>query len=108
MLKSALGAVFNVKLEVAEAVLGVLPIFVSTKINSIKHILKLNIFEDMDKEPDPLKEFICDHLQSHKHSLLAGKIKDAYQFLVWKAHHFPINFNKIDRNIITNDVCDNS
>ena len=60
------------------------------------------MYEDINQEPDPLKDFICDHLKSHTYSPLAGKMKDVYQFFVWKAHHFPMNFTTVDLKIINN------
>ena len=52
-IKAALGAVFNVRISTAEMMLGVLPLTISNKVNSVKHLLKLNIFPDIE---DPLKK----------------------------------------------------
>jgi len=54
-IKAALGAVFNVRISTAEMILGVLPLTISNKVNSVKHLLKLNIFPDIK---DPLKKLI--------------------------------------------------
>ena len=100
MLKSALGAVFNVKLATSEAILGVPPIAISNRVNSIKHVLKLNIFDQSDG--DPLKDFIISHLKSNNYSPLTGKVKETYQFLVWKSKRQPESFTTQDLQIINN------
>ena len=102
MLKSSLGAVFNVKLETAEAILGVLPIQVSNKLNSIKHFLKLNILEEGSDCSDPLKNFIVNHLRQNNYSLITGRIKDVFQFLAWKIKHNSLCFTPQDTQIIGN------
>ena len=97
MLKSAIGAVFHVKQSLAEAIVGIPPISVANKVNSIKHLLKLNLFS---QEDDPLKIFVTKHLADHSHSSLSNKAKDAIQFLQWKREHYPDCFNENDRSII--------
>lgn len=97
MLKSSIGAVFNVKQSLSEAILGVLPISISNRMNSTKHLLKLNIFSS---ECDPLKSFVNTHLSNNNYSLLTNKVKDAIQFLEWKSKHNPDSFNKKDMSII--------
>ena len=42
ILKSITGAVLNVSQIVAEIILGIPPIVIQTKVNSIKHFLKIN------------------------------------------------------------------
>ena len=61
MIKSTIGAVFNVKQSTGEIILGIPPITVSSKIHSIKHHLKLNIFQIPE---DPLSTHIKDHTYS--------------------------------------------
>ena len=99
IIKSAVGAVFNIKTSLAEAILGVQPITVSNKINSIKHLLKLNIFHDTD---DPMKQFVTSHLQSYKHSKLAKKLKYTFTFLNWKTTMYEKSFTDKDLEIIRN------
>jgi len=77
-IKAALGAVFNVRISTAEMILGVLPLTISNKVNSVKHLLKLNIFPDIE---DPLKKLINAQTQLGSYSPLTGKIKDVFQFL---------------------------
>ena len=55
VLKSTLGATFNVKLELCEIISGLPPIVVQNSINSIKHFLKLNVKKD---DNDPLRMLI--------------------------------------------------
>ena len=99
IIKSAVGAVFNIKTSLAEAILGVQPITVSNKINSIKHLLQLNIFHDTD---DPMKQFVTSHLQSYKHSKLAKKLKYTFTFLNWKTTMYEKSFTDKDLEIIRN------
>jgi len=98
-IKAALGAVFNVRISTAEMILGVLPLTISNKVNSVKHLLKLNIFPDIE---DPLKKLINTQTQLGSYSPLTGKIKDVFQFLSWKSSIHPEHFTKEDQNIINN------
>ena len=43
IVKTSIGAILNVSLAVAEVILGLPPLEIQTKINRIKHFLKLNI-----------------------------------------------------------------
>ena len=99
IINSTVGAVFNIKTSLAEAILGVQPITVSNKINSIKHLLKLNIFHDTD---DPMKQFVTSHLRSFKHSKLTKKLKYTFTFLNWKTTMYEKSFTDIDLEIIRN------
>ena len=100
MLKSSLGAVFNVKLETAEAILGVLPIHISNRLNSIKHFLKLNINNEEISHSDPLKEFLSSHLRQNNYSLTTKRVKEVFQFLSWKIKNHPKGFTSQDTHII--------
>ena len=98
-IKAALGAVFNVRLTTAEMILGVLPLNISNKVNSVKHILKLNIFPNKE---DPLKHLIEDQMKSGSYSPLTGKVKDVFQFLLWKSSILPEHFTSEDLKVINN------
>ena len=98
-IKAALGAVFNVKLSIAEMILGVLPLTISNKVNSVKHLLKLNIFPNIE---DPLKKLVDNHTKTGSYSPLTGKIKDVFQFLLWKSSLHPEDFTEEDLLIINN------
>ena len=104
VLKSATGAVFNIKLETAEILLGVPPLETQNRINSIKHILKMNILPPMK---DPLKDLICHQLSSTSYCRATGKMKDAFQFLKWKMEYFDSDFTEDERSIIENSQFEN-
>ena len=53
IVKTSIGAILNVSLAVAEIILGLPPLEIQTKINIIKHFLKLNI------HPSPVLLTIC-------------------------------------------------
>ena len=94
-----MGAVFNVTLTTAEMILGVLPLNISNKVNSVKHILKLNIFPNKE---NPLKHLIDDQMKSGSYSPLTGKVKDVFQFLLWKSSILSEHFTNEDLKIINN------
>lgn len=100
MLKAATGAVFNVKLSLAEIILGVIPITVSNRTNSVKHYLKLNIFPTTE---DPLKLLINEQLESTSYNKLTNNIKEVFQFLQWKTQKQPDSFTENDLYIIGNN-----
>ena len=93
MLKSAIGALFQIRQYLAEAIVGVLPVSVANKVNSTKHLLKLNL---ISQEIDPLRIFLTKHLADYRHSSLLKKAKDAIQFLRRKREHNPDSFNEND------------
>lgn len=100
MIKAATGAVFNIKLSLAEVILGVLPLVVSNRINSVKHYLKLNIFPTTE---DPLVTLINEQLESISYNRLTNNIKDVFQFLQWKTQIQPDSFTEKDVYIIGNN-----
>ena len=55
ILKTSIGAVFNIKYTIAEITVGLPAIILQNKINQIKHYLKI-IMNDIPE--DPLKECI--------------------------------------------------
>ena len=55
IIKAVTGAVLNIKLNVAEVIVGIPPITIQTKVNSIKHFLKLVI---KPVPQDRFREFI--------------------------------------------------
>ena len=76
-IKAALGAVFNVRQTTAKLILGVLPLNISNKVNSVKHILKLNIFPNKE---DLLKHFIDDQRKSGSYSPLTSKMYFSFYY----------------------------
>ena len=65
VLKEASGAVFNIEQTSAEILLGVPPLEIHANVNSIKHMLKMNILPSLQ---DPLKELITRQLEDNTFS----------------------------------------
>ena len=99
IIKSAVGAVFNVRQSLLEVILGLPPLDLQNLMNKIKHFLKLNI---RPAKEDKLREFIQQCL-SNRHSVpveLREAMKEVYKFLKWKLQHYAKDFNENDINII--------
>ena len=96
ILKTTIGAVFNISLSTAEMILGLPPILIQNKINRIKHYLKLC----MNKAPgDRLIDYISlGNLEKPQELKLA--IKEVVKFLEWKILYYPEQFNETDSDII--------
>ena len=101
ILKSITGAVLNISQNVAEVIVGIPPIFIQTKINGIKHYLKLNI---KPLQRDRYKEFLVATYNEATKSpkTMHNKYKDVFQFLEWKMKLYPSDFDTQD-NIIVNE-----
>ena len=97
MIKSAIGAVFNVKLALGEVILGVTPINIQNRVNTVKHLLKLSISNIPE---DPLRRHIDQSLQLHKYSSTMSKVKETFQFLRWKLDVDPRSFSDTDTVIV--------
>ena len=97
VLKAATGAVFNIKLINSEILLGLPPLETQNRMNSIKHLLKLNIFSQAN---DPLKESICSQLEENNYGRIVSKVKDTFQFLKWKNQSYKNHFSTIEISII--------
>ena len=101
IIKSTVGATFNVRKTVAEVILGIPPILIQNKMHKVKYYLKLNI---KPAEEDRVREFIkdCyDNLQSNEIvPELRTSIKDVYKFLRWKLDTVPDDFTAEELNII--------
>ena len=104
VLKAATGAVFNIKRTTAETLLGVLPLQLQNRVNSVKHMLKLNI---LPPRKDPLKELICNQLAStSRYSRVTWRVKEVFQFLKWKQSRVPNQFTTGDMAIIDGNKFD--
>ena len=105
IVKTSIGAILNVSLAVAEIILGLPPLEIQTKINRIKHFLKLNIHPSPD---DLYKQTIKNSYDPHCKSppLLHNSLKEVFQFLDWKLEHFPLQFSDSDKNIISSSAFD--
>ena len=103
LIKSSVGATFNIKLETAEVILGLPPIKLQTKINSIKHHLKINIVKPPE---DLLREAIATILNTENpHTEIQQNIKEVFRFLQWKKAQNPHEFTSNDLEILScNDL----
>ena len=99
LIKSTIGATFNVKQEIAEVILGLPPPKLQTSINQLKHYLKLNITKIPE---DKFKEVITSNLNSDAQlAEIQNSVKEVYKFLQWKVVKYPEKFNPVDLNIIS-------
>ena len=99
IIKSITGAVFNIKLEVAELILGLPPIAVQNKINEIKHFLKLNIIQvPQDKFVEFLQEEYDERTKSPH--IIHSKMKIIFEFLLWKTRNYRNHFSDEELHII--------
>ena len=89
----------NVKQSMAEAILGLPPISISNKVNSIKHMLKLNI---ISQQNDPLQKLLKEQISNDNPCLLIGKMKETFQILEWKLSEFPSYFTEQESSVIRN------
>ena len=99
IMKSSIGAVFNVKHSICEVILGLPPLHIQNKVNQIKHYLKINL---NDVPEDPLKMFIKDHMEinSRNPAELKHALKHVYRFLQWKHREQQWKFTEEDQEII--------
>ena len=99
IIKSIIGAVLNIKHNIAEIILGVPPILIQAKINEIKHFLKLNISPvPNDRYAEFLTTKINDPNTASK--TIENKLKDTFKFLKWKQSNYKIHFTAEDKIII--------
>ena len=100
IIKSAIGATFNLRKSLAEVILGLPPLAIQNEINKIKFYLKLNIKPGKE---DRVRHFIhqcyVDPSQN-LHSELKSSIKEVFKFLTWKLTNHPNDFNDYDKNTI--------
>ena len=99
ILKSLTGAVLNISQNIAEIILGIPPINIQTKVNSIKHLLKIN---NKPVQQDRFKEFLCTtyNAETRLPRILHSKYRDTFSFLEWKIRMYPSHFNQNDGIII--------
>ena len=76
------------------------PLDIQTKVNRIKHFLKLNIHPSPD---DKYKLTIKDSYDPNGKSppILHNSLKEVFQFLNWKFKHYPLQFSDSDNEIIS-------
>ena len=99
ILKSTTGAVLNINQNIAELILGIPPIPIQTKVNCIKHLLKIN---NQPIQNDIYKEFLGTAYNplTREPKSIHIKFKDVFNFLDWKIKHYPTHFNLDDTNIV--------
>ena len=105
ILKSTTGAVLNINQNIAELILGIPPIPIQTKVNSIKHLLKIN---NKPIQNDAYKEFLSSTYNpiSREPKSIHNKFKDVFSFLNWKMRHYPTHFSSEDMNIVrSKQIC---
>ena len=105
MIKSTVGAVFNVRLSIAEVILGLPPPETVNTVNQIKHYLKLNI-RKIDE--DKLKEHILRYLTDEYKMPVELKVclRNVFKYLKWKINQYPQTFNQADASIVNNSRMD--
>ena len=100
VLKSATGAIFNIQQSTAEALLGVPPLAIQNRINTVKHFLKLVI---LSPPKDPLKDALQEQLSEKTYCPVTSKVKDVFHFLKWKQTRLASHFSHTDWNIINSN-----
>ena len=96
LVKSGVGAVFNIKLALGEVILGMPPLEVLQKVYSVKHYLKIGIFQS---DTDRLRLLISDADTLMVPELRAA-MKEVYLFLKWKLTRIPEAFTLNEKMII--------
>ena len=103
IIKSAIGATFNIRKSLAEIILGMPPIVIQNQMNKVKFYLKINI---KPAKEDRLRDFIkrCyeDHQQANIVKELKVSIRDVFRFLKWKLAEIPSDFTQDEIDIIQN------
>ena len=98
ILKSTVGAVFNVRQSKIEVILGLPPVNIQNKVNQVKHYLKIITNEVPD---DPLLKTIQNITASNSiPAEMYNKIRSVYTFLRWKLQQRPQQFSQEDQVII--------
>ena len=98
ILKTTIGAVFNVRTSVIHMILGIPPLDLMNKCNLIKHYLKLMLNETPG---DKLKEFVVEDLgKEENRSVLHHPIRQVMKFLHWKISMYPDSVEENDKQKI--------
>ena len=98
ILKTTIGAVFNLRTSVAHMILGIPPLDLMNKCNLIKHYLKLMLNEGPG---DKLKEFVVEDLGKERNkSVLHHQIQQVMKFLLWKITMYPDSVEENDKQKI--------
>ena len=100
IMKSAIGATFNLRKTVEEVILGFPPLILPNEMNKLKFYLKLNI---KPQKEDRVRNFIqhCyEESSCNRQSEIKANIKEVFKFLSWKFQCYPKDFTKNDDNIV--------
>ena len=101
IIKSAVGATFNLRKSLAEIILGIPPLAIQNKMHKVKFYLKLNI---KPAKEDRLRDFIKQCYEVHQEASivkeLRASIRDVYNFLKWKVDEHPNDFTLEEMSII--------
>ena len=98
ILKSTVGAVFNIRQSYAEIILGLPPINIVNEINKVKHYLKVHMTQIPE---DRLRDLIESELQNNNQgSAVCYSIRQVFKFLKWKLQNYPESISEGDENII--------
>ena len=97
ILKSTVGAVFNIRQSYAEIILGLPPIKVVTEINKVKHNLKIHMAQIPE---DRLRDLVEIELRSNQGSAAYHSIRQVFKYLKWKLQKYPESIADGDKDII--------
>ena len=103
ILKSIVGAVLNISQRNAELILGLPPLHIQNKINSVKHFLKII---NTPVQQDIYKDFLSSVYNQEDKSPhnLHNKFKEIFTFLKWKSNQYPTHFTGEDKNIVNENM----
>ena len=101
IMKSAVGATFNIRRSIAEIILGLPPLSLQNVINKVKHYLKFNIRSAVE---DKLREYLqgCFSGQYTMSAEVSNTMKEVFKFLKWKIQMQLRDFTDDDIRIISN------
>ena len=103
MEKSAVGAVLNIDQKVANVILGIPPLMITNKVNTVKFYLKL-FSSGLAISDDRLIEFIQQNVCEKTNVMIVNHLRDLGRFLKWKLKLYPKEFTPEDVKIIC-DPC---
>ena len=99
IIKSAVGAVFNIRQSFAEVILGLPPIQVVNEVNKVKHLLKINMTQIPE---DRLRELLKFQLKENQIPSTIQSARQVFKFLYWKLQNYPKSITEDDETIIRN------
>ena len=100
ILKSAVGAVLNIRQSYAEIILGLPPLHILNEVNKVKHFLKINMTQMME---DRLRQLITSQLQEDHVTQISHSMRQVFKYLNWKLQNHPNTIAEGDHTIIINN-----